>query len=842
MPNYNLTTQQIKDTYEQLVQVSGSAIVDGTGSLVNAFDYPSNSTYTSFSSSVAAQIEPLVAGSGSADWDLISGIPVGLVSSSTQVNLSQAFGTASLALTASFALNVTDPTWSNITGKPSGIVSSSVQTISNLSGTDIVSSSAQIATDISGAFTSTSASLAAGIATNTSNISTNTTNISTQTSRVNSLVNATSSYAVTSNNNTFTGTQTFNNIAVNGTASVAYLRTVTGSATIIGDAFIILNNSIPAQPYAGIKVFDTGSTDVSSSFYWDGITDDWKYEFHSGSGHEQSVALFGPGTLVGVTTYPISNQIQKGTGTHHLTGSNITDNGTAVTISTPLSASAVKLTSGGLTFADGTTQTTLAQGGLVAGTGTDSMKSAASLTTTAAVALGVRSIALGDNAYAQNAHDIAIGTNARTIGGISIGSGSNSGIWGVAIGLGAVNNGAGRGVAIGNRASAAGLSIAIGEDVVSSGNSSIGIYSDATGDSSIAIGVSSDVSNANEINIGGKFKYDGSNTIQLNSNGLLFNSTGTLGASSNGINLGIVGGSVTGNNVSNFGCPNGIISTNDATLVGGYQNTISAGAQNLIIGGEFNTIIGSTGYSQIFGGASHQMSGGDTSFIMGGYQNQVTAGLRNGVIGGNQAISAHDFSVVIGRQSYTTAAAYTTYVASLDVSGSTSIVNGAGATGTLVDNIHPTIASSSTQIEHIVTITQGQYTSISASAAVSDDTLYIISDAGDNVYPGNLQVNGQINSPVFAGTIASSTSSIDFDNGNFATLNCATSTFLANPTNLKSGTTYTLIVTNGANISGYGTDWKFAGAAAPTFSANTDILTAVSDGTNLYATGLADFS
>ena len=43
MPNYNLTTQQIKDTYQQLVQVSGSAIVNGTGSLVNAFDYPSNS-------------------------------------------------------------------------------------------------------------------------------------------------------------------------------------------------------------------------------------------------------------------------------------------------------------------------------------------------------------------------------------------------------------------------------------------------------------------------------------------------------------------------------------------------------------------------------------------------------------------------------------------------------------------------------------------------------------------------------------------------------------------------------------------------------------------------------
>lgn len=699
MPNYNLTTQQIKDTYEQLVQVSGSAIVDGTGSLVNAFDYPSNSTFTSFSSSVAAEIAPLVASSGSAEWNLISGIPAGLVSSSAQ-------------------------------------------TISNLSGTDIISSSAQIATDISGAFTSTSASLAAGIATNTSNIST-------QTSRVDSLVSATSSYAVKAENNSFSGLQTFNNIAVNGTASVAYLQSVTGSAKIIGDAFIILNADTPTQRYAGVKVYDSGSSPISTgSFQWDSENNDWFYEYEKDD-TDYAVALFGPEFATkGTPTYPTTNTIQKGTGGHHLTGSNITDNGTTVTISTPLSSSAMKLTSGGLTFADGTTQTTKALGGLVSGTGTDSMKSSDTLTTNPATASGDRSIAIGNGASAT----------------------ANDGI-----------------------------------------------------------------------NIGDKFKYDGSNNIQLNSNGLLFNSTGTLGASSTGINLGIEGGSITGNYSSNFGCTYGTISTGDSTLVGGYNNTISAGTVNLIIGGEANQITNGN-YSQIFGGASNTISAGDTSFIVGGYQNQVTNGIRNGVIGGNQAISAHDFSVVIGRQSYTTTAAYTTYVASLDVSGSTSIVNGAGATGSLVDNIHPTIASSSAQIEHIVTITQGQYTSLSASSGVSDDTLYIISDAGDNVYPGNLQVNGQINSPVFAGTIASSTSSIDFDNGNFATLNCATSTFLANPTNLKSGTTYTLIITNGANISGYGTDWKFAGAAAPTFSANTDILTAVSDGTNLYATGLADFS
>ena len=107
---------------------------------------------------------------------------------------------------------------------------------------------------------------------------------------------------------------------------------------------------------------------------------------------------------------------------------------------------------------------------------------------------------------------------------------------------------------------------------------------------------------------------------------------------------------------------------------------------------------------------------------------------------------------------------------------------------------------------------------------------------------GNFKVDGQVFSPTFAGSVASSTSSIDFDNGNFATLNLTSATFLANPTNLKSGTTYTIILDSGSLISNHGTAWKFAGGTAPTYSNGTDVLTCVSDGTNLYATALTDFS
>ena len=75
-------------------------------------------------------------------------------------------------------------------------------------------------------------------------------------------------------NNTFTGTQNFNNIAVSGTGSFGYLQSITGSAKIIGDAFLILNADTPTQRYAGIKIEDTGSASTAS-FEWDGDNDKW---------------------------------------------------------------------------------------------------------------------------------------------------------------------------------------------------------------------------------------------------------------------------------------------------------------------------------------------------------------------------------------------------------------------------------------------------------------------------------------------------------------------------------------------------------------------------------------
>ena len=129
------------------------------------------------------------------------------------------------------------------------------------------------------------------------------------------------------------GTSNFNNISVSGTGSFGYIESVTGSAKIIGDAFIILNNDTPAQRYAGIKVIDSGAADTTASLQFDGGTNDWFYEYGGDDATDHGVLMFGPeyGTK-GSPTYLTSNRIPKGDGGHHLNDSNISDDGSTVSI------------------------------------------------------------------------------------------------------------------------------------------------------------------------------------------------------------------------------------------------------------------------------------------------------------------------------------------------------------------------------------------------------------------------------------------------------------------------------------------------------------------------------
>lgn len=218
-------------------------------------------------------------------------------------------------------------------------------------------------------FTSSQETKNSNLATYTGSVNTQLTNLSTSQSIDNSkwntlgsqsgsfvLESETGSFARTNVDNVFGGNQTFLNIQVNGTASIAYLESVTGSAKIIGDAFIILNNDTPAERYAGIIVQDSGSTQTTASFEFDGQTNDWFYDYTTDGGvtTDYGVALFGPEySTKGNPTYLTNNRIPKSVGSHHLNDSSISDDGTTVSVGANLSVTGSIKSNGTLVLLDG---------------------------------------------------------------------------------------------------------------------------------------------------------------------------------------------------------------------------------------------------------------------------------------------------------------------------------------------------------------------------------------------------------------------------------------------------------------------------------------------------------
>ena len=129
---------------------------------------------------------------------------------------------------------------------------------------------------------------------------------------------------------------TFTNLTATS-ASIGHLTTVTGSAVIIGDAYVIVNSS-GATRYAGLAVYESGSVPATTaSFNFDSLTNDWFYEYTGSDPTNFGVAMFGPEYSVkGTPSYPTNNRLVKGNGGHHLNDSSITDDGSTVSMTAEL--------------------------------------------------------------------------------------------------------------------------------------------------------------------------------------------------------------------------------------------------------------------------------------------------------------------------------------------------------------------------------------------------------------------------------------------------------------------------------------------------------------------------
>jgi hypothetical protein len=127
------------------------------------------------------------------------------------------------------------------------------------------------------------------------------------------------------------GTAYFNNITVYGTSSIQY---ITSSQVNIGSNVITVNTDTPAIRFGGISVFDSGSTQLTGSLFWDSEKNHWIYSNPSGSSYNSAMLMNGPrntgslGTEQGTT----NNALMKGQGGDHITSSQMIDDGTTVQI------------------------------------------------------------------------------------------------------------------------------------------------------------------------------------------------------------------------------------------------------------------------------------------------------------------------------------------------------------------------------------------------------------------------------------------------------------------------------------------------------------------------------
>ena len=145
-------------------------------------------------------------------------------------------------------------------------------------------------------------------------------------------------YATTASNHFF-GDQTITgsvfitqNLTVLGSSSILY---VTSSQLDIATNIIKVNASNPGTRFGGLSVIDSGSSpQVSGSFLFDSIKDEWIFVHQTQGVITSSIFLLGPETFdnLGNQTYLTQNRIPKGSGIEHLNDSNITDTGTKVSI------------------------------------------------------------------------------------------------------------------------------------------------------------------------------------------------------------------------------------------------------------------------------------------------------------------------------------------------------------------------------------------------------------------------------------------------------------------------------------------------------------------------------
>jgi hypothetical protein len=185
--------------------------------------------------------------------------------------------------------------------------------------------------------------------------------------------------------------------------------------------------------FAGLTIIDSGSVGGSGSFLYDSVHDEFIF-VHRGNGTNVTSSHFvlGPETYdsLGNETYLTSNRIPKGTGKEHLVDSQISDDGTTVSIGGALTVTGnitgpIRATNGvvsGSSQIDLTTTTNYASGiltrlntvGVFSGSGQITGIGNSQLTNSS-FNIGTTSISLGRASTSQTLTGVSIDGNSATV-------------------------------------------------------------------------------------------------------------------------------------------------------------------------------------------------------------------------------------------------------------------------------------------------------------------------------------------------------------------------------------------------------------------------------------------
>ena len=280
----------------------------------------------SFTSSASGRLSSLEASSGSIRTDFNTYTSSNDSTNSTQNGKLSALETSSGSLN-SFTTSINSKIGSIeiSTSSLNSFTSSINTTIKNkLDSDNVISGSIQVNITGTSGFTSFSSSIA--------------TIDSAQDVRLTSIEGRTGSYATTGSN-IFQGNQVITgslfvsqDLIIAGSSSI---QNISSSVLNIADNIITVNALNPSVRFGGLAVIDSGSSpQVSGSILFDSVNNQWLFVHQNQGTLTSSVLLMGPETYnnIGNETYVTANRLVKSTGIEHLTDSNISDNGTTVTI------------------------------------------------------------------------------------------------------------------------------------------------------------------------------------------------------------------------------------------------------------------------------------------------------------------------------------------------------------------------------------------------------------------------------------------------------------------------------------------------------------------------------